>query len=520
MSDSSSEGSFLLEELGLHNGPAKEKDKDKKKAKPKPKKKPAQKRKPLSLDEIMKSMGIDTPADQGASKPNSNQPVTNNDNNGIFDINNDDAFNLFPNQTKNQNQIPQPIIQTVTMQPQINFAYFESRITDYLNRGLKTIIDEFSIELTQLFQFNNQIDDIITSFIDSIKQTIREEINFTIDTKSSLKVCFDPFAPEFREVFLEIEKTKNLSIPQKVTQLRNATASISSYIPTISSRFSHAEVTNELNELSTIRSQYKTAKKKIFQLKRNIFLNKIELECKRQTQKMESEIVQTKLQRLENDRSKLDIFEDNSNQSDSLNQNRKMRRLIHDLVIYARKRKELKPKFHLQEIKETRNEISYYRQLNNYQSNLFESKYDDFLNQKMNQLLLSKSMPPQIFNNTSMLLPQHSQIVTPNSLMQPQPIQIQPIQQEQQINNDAKYSRPTKKKSKDSQISKSTLSGRELIDHVQRQLKKAQENNQTSLNLTSQYLSSLRKKERRRAHQHATQLLDSEYDMNSLFSLT
>lgn len=518
MSDSSSNGSFLLEELGLNNGSTKEKDK--KKSKPKPKKKQASpKRKPLSLDEIMKSMGINTPEEQGASTSATNQNTINNDTNfGVFD-NNNDSFNLFPNQTKSQNQMPQQFIQTVAIQPQVNFVYFENRITDYLNAGLKSIIDEFSIELTQLFQFDNQIEDLITSFLDSIKKTIRDEINFSVEAKSSFECCFDPFAPEFREMYLKIEKTKNLSIHQKVTQIRNATASISSYIPTISSRFSHAEVSNELNELSTVRSQYKTAKKKIFQLRRNIFLNQIELECKRQTQKMESEIIQTKLQRLEDNRSKLDIFEDNPSQSAALNQNRKMRKLIHDLSIYARKRKELNPKIHVQEIKDARNEINYYRQLNNYQNNLFENKFEEFMNSKMSQLLLSKSMPPQVFNNNSLLLPQQSQIVPPSSFVQPQPqqIPIQSFQQEpkRQINyNSSNTSKNSKKKSN------STLTGHELIDHVQKQLKKAQENNQTSLDITSQYLSSLKKKERKRAHRHVTQIMDSDYDMNSLFSLT
>lgn len=521
MSDSSSDGSFILDELGLNDGSTKEKDKSKKKAKPKPKKKQSSpKRKPLSIDEIMKGMGLDTPAEQTAPATNLNQMNFNNDNILETIDKNGDSFNLFPNQSKSQNQPLQQIIQAVPVQPQVNLSSFENRIIDYLNQGLHAIIDEFSIEITQLFQFNNQIEDIVTSFLDSIKHTIRSEINFLVELKSPLENCFDSFATEFRKTYFEIERTKNLSIPKKVAQLRKATASISSYIPTINSRFAHTEVINELNELSAVRSQYKSAHKKLFQLKRNMFLNQIELECKNRTQKMESEIIQAKMQRLENDRSKLDIFDDNPNESSYLNQTRRMRKLIHDLAIYARKRKEVKPNWHLQEIKNTRNEISYYRQLNNYQNDLFETKYGEMLNQRRTQLLLSNSMPPQPLNNTSLFLPQQSQNLMPNSLIQPQSqiIQAQPMQQQQQINYHK--SKHKEKSPKITEVSRSNLSGPELIDHVQKQLKKAQENNQTSLDITSQYLSSLKKKERKRAHQHVTQLLDSEYDMNSLFSLT
>lgn len=518
MSDSSSEGSFLLEELGLNNGSKKDKDHSKKKAKPKSKKKQnSPKRKPLSLDEIMKSMGIETPNETApTTTPN---PIPTNDDFSFGTNKNGDNFGLFPSQSQIQNKQPQQqFFQAVPAQPQINLNIFENRIIDYLNRSLKTIVDEFSIEMTQIFQFNNKIDDTISSFLDSIKQTIREEINFFVDSKSSLVVVFDSFAPEFRETYYEIEKMKNLSIPKKVAEVRSATASVSSYIPRIGSRFSHVEITNELNELSSIRSRYKTVKKKIFQLKRNLFLNQVELECKSRTQKMESDILQSKMQHLENERSKLDLFEDNSNQAVFLEQNRRIRKITHDLAVLARKRKEFKQNWHLQTIKDTRNEISYYRQINNYQNDLFESKYKEMVNQKMSTILLSRSMPPQAVNNASLLLPPQSQIFTQNSMIQPTSQQIP--QAQSQINYTNKHSKNRKKSPKVSEISRSDLSGHDLLNHVQEQLKKVQENNQTSLDITSHYLSNLKKKERKRAHQYITQIMDSEYDMNSLFSIT
>ncbi|OHT05471.1 hypothetical protein TRFO_26825 [Tritrichomonas foetus] len=507
MSDSSENGSdFIngLKELGLFDEEMTENKKSKtdKKSKGKPKKSSPKrrppKRKPINIDDIMKSMDLPIQPLTDLNVPSAP---------GSFIGSTPAAANPTPPTSIADNIVASiPSQQYIPMQPQINLSHFENKIIDYLNRSLKTITDEFSIEMTQLFGVNNEIEEIVSGFLDSMKQTIREEINFSVDMKPNLLNCFDNYASRFRSTYMDIEQMKNASIPEKVVELKNATATISSYIPTISNQFSHNEITNELNEINTVRTQYKISKKKQHQMKRNIFLSQLDLECKGKTQKMEADIIQTKMQRLENDRSKLDPFEDQPDRPGIASISRKLRKLTYDLSIYARKRKNKKPATQYQTISDSCQEVNYLRQLHNYQLELFNAKVEE-IEQQQTQIILSKTMQSQI--NSIPPIPQ-----IPYQSQFPQQYSQFP---QQSIVQTQQPPIPTKSSPKVKEVHHK--SNPQILSKIQDQLKSVQEKNQTSLDITSKFLSSLKRKERRRAHRHMTQILDSDNDMNSLFSL-
>lgn len=470
MSNSSSEGDFILNELGL-NAEKSEKPKKSSNKKSKGKSKKSQSnRKPLSLDDIMKSMGI---GDDNNTQSNNQPPAQNNlpEHFGGQDI-----FSIStPSYQYQQNYIN-------SMPTSINLSSFENRIVDYLNRSLRTITNEFSIELTRLFSFEDETAEIVSKYVDSLKKTIRDEINFSGENKlSTISTCFDSFASGFRDSFYEIDKLKNTSISKKVFELRNATATVSSYIPTIPSHFAHLELTNELGELSSVRSQYKSFRQKQFQTRRNLFLTQLDLECKIKSQQIETESIQKKMNQLENERSKFDLFDDQLEEPYSMKLSQNINSLIYQLNRYQKFKREKKTNYHLQSIKDLRRELNYLRQLYSYQLKSLINKANDSFTQ-------TQILPPKPQFNQSLTMPYNSQLVPSLPPKEPMPIQEPKV----------------------SEISRSDINHQSFLNSIQERLKKAQERNQNSLNITSQYLSSLKKHERKRKHKHLTQFLESD----------
>ena len=492
MTDSSENGSdFIngLKELGLYNdnimndddksSEIKKKKKTKKSASPK--KKPP-KRKPISIDEIMKNMDIPihTTAD---SLINSTSVVEKKEQTTEIppSINNIIDTLVPPFNTVEPSIIPQK-------QPQLSLNIIENNLTDYLNRSLRMIKDEFSIEISQLFTSDSEIDEIVASFLETVKQSIREEINFSLNPKTSMTSFFEPFAPKFRDLYQDIERFRNNSIPEKVMELRNANNAISSYIPTIHSQFSHTEVTNELNELNTLRTKYRISRARQFQFKRSLFLSQLDLECQNEAQKLDADLLQTRLQRLENEREKIDAFDDPNERNTITSMGRKLSHLSHDLSILIHKKSDSKKSIHMQKIKEVCNELNYIRQLHMHQIELLYSRLND-MNQQSTQFMYTQSLN--------------------SPANKPSPLTHSPKRVQQSRVHNRKNS-----SSKINETTKTEITDPNFLSKIQEQLRTVQEKNESNLNNTSKFLHSLKKKERKRIHRQVTKIFDSDYDLN------
>ena len=244
----------------------------------------------INLDDLMDGIEINPP--NLSTNTKSQQPKS--------------SSSPFLNQTKsvfssalNQNKQPEK---------NLSIEQLESRLNSYLAMQIRTLINEFSVEVDKMFQENNEIEPIISKFCVDLRQQIRDSCNFDgvlspFPTAASL---LDSYSVGFTEAFKDAKALQNYKPQEEIKRVKAAKAKFIPFPSVIRQTFNTAA-----QELSTIVGEREAfAFQRPFieqsynleQKFRELSLMRYELECKAELQEEDSKIIQNKIAKIDEER--------------------------------------------------------------------------------------------------------------------------------------------------------------------------------------------------------------------------
>ena len=430
-----------LKEMGLYTDdvPEKPKTEEKKKKKSSPAKRRPRKRQPLNLDALMD--GIDVPAPSPT----------------------DDVLDAKPLPLATNFE------QYITYGSSI--ASVERSVSDYLDRSIRTMLDEFSVELNDMLVSENDYEAKAEEFIDGLKGMIRDELvlarNDGFEQQMSNVVAgFDLLGPRFLELFREVEDMQNVSIPQRLKEARKANASITSYRNSMKRQFIYDELLTELKDLNELRRKELVAKKSQMKRERNRFLAVVELEAQQHRQKLEAENIARKMERVHENERRLEELEFSDRSESRSDLGSQMRSVIYSLTSYATQRPGKTMSWQYRSLSDALEKAVSIRNAYDY---------------NVNMLIANLERAP----------------------LQPSMISMTNISVKE---------RPEKPKAVDASQNEG------LLTRVRNKLERLQQKREDSLETTAKFISQVRRKERRRAEKHASRFMNPDMDMDTLFS--
>ncbi|KAH0785333.1 hypothetical protein GPJ56_010744 [Histomonas meleagridis] len=260
---------------------------------------------------------------------------------------------------------------------------------------------------------------------------------------------------KFRDLFNRIETIKTNNSEDKIKKINCLKEDIRSCTQSIQTQLTHETLSNQFNELNKIRNKLKESTKKNSARARQCLYAQIELECKRESQKEETEKIKQKFDEIENERS--NIFE-NDGEND-LSKIETISGYVNDLKYYLSSSETTTKNYDIskqyQSLREIRNDLDSIRQMTD----------------QNNQILLSTASQAK-----------WSSSFQPISL--PNEYSYHPIE------------RPN--------------TGPFYLEEMRRKLRDVQDIRMSNLENTSKFLTSLRRKEAKRAHDQKTKIAYSD----------
>ena len=245
----------------------------------------------INLDELMDGIEINPPnlsTNTKTQQPkSSSSPFLNQSNNNIF------SSNLLTSKQPEKN---------------VSIDQLESRLNSYLAMQIRTLINEFSVEIDKMFQENNEIDPIINKFCVDLRQQIRDSCNFDgvlspFPTAASL---LDSYSIGFTEAFKDAKSLQNYKPQEEIKRVKAAKAKFLPLPSVIRQTFSTAttELSTILGEREALAFQrpFYEQNYNLEQKYRELSLMRYELECKAQLQEEDSEIIQKKIAKIDEER--------------------------------------------------------------------------------------------------------------------------------------------------------------------------------------------------------------------------
>lgn len=446
MSSDSEVGSDFLEglkEMGLFDGEIpkseKTKDKAKKKANNAAKKRPPPKRKPINLDALMDGIELSGIADTKPPAPA--ESITLKQDFPIYSV------------------VSSPI------------TVVEKNIESYLNRSVKILMDEFTVELTHMLDSNGEFDQQTEDWLDTLKQTVREEIALQQKgndvQKANVLVGIDTIGIGFKEVFQEAEMHKNISIPQKLREVRSSNASISSHLSALKTQISFNELSEEIKSLNDARSKLIRQTRSNAKRSRSLFLNVLELEAEKERQNTESQIIEQKLSRINESRKRLEDADFEYGNSDMKSDVKaKMRELIDSLTTRILDKPQTPVTWQFRAVDDAREKSASTRRA-------YELGLD--------QLLMRLESIPMVTAPSMSVSHGQSQRMEPR-------------------------------------VTEVSANDKTLM-HVREALNDFQKRRQMAIESTTEFLSAIKRKERKRVEREAARTASRNLDMNTLFSV-
>jgi hypothetical protein len=344
----------------------------------------------------------------------------------------------------------------------------ERRVSDYLSRCLRTVMDEFSVCLNDLLADSSGPWGIVTEFTENLKQNVRDEI-LQMRAEEDIPVGhvlqgFESAALKFRALYQELESRGTQSTVQKVKDVNAAMVAVASYRQSIPSDFSCADISQELRELGQMRAEWQAERHDSAKKARQTFLCLLDLEVEQKRQRYESDLIQQRLNWLEQGRRKMDELDTNTGfPNASLRAD--LRRLTEELSLRIDSSPRLSVGSQLKDIENARANLSSCRRTQEYQFATLRNKLAG---------------------------------------MQTVPVQVAPVVA------------PAPPRVDQKNIATETRSG--LLSDVQERLRSLQQKRETTLEDTSKFLSNIRRKERKRTMREISKVVNPESSLNALFS--
>ena len=352
-----------------------------------------------------------------------------------------------------------------------SIATVERSVSDYLDRSIRVMLDEFAAELNDMLICENDFESRADEFLDGLKSLIRDELvltrSDTLDQQMSNVVSgFDLLGPRFLELFREIEDLQNVSIPMKLKEARKANASLSSYRSGMKRNLIYDELLTELKDLNELRRKELLAKKQQQKRERNRFLSILDLEAQQHRQKIDAEHLALKLERVRECERQLEEleFDDRSDAREDLGS--QIRSVIYSLTSYATQRPSKASSWH-------------YRALGD-------------------ALEKSASIRNAYDYNVNMLLANLERLPLQQSMLSVSNIQPKEVREKPKVVESGEHEG--------------------LLTRVRTKLERLQQKREDSLETTAKFISQIRRKERRRAEKHMSRLTNPDMDMDTLFS--
>lgn len=235
------------------------------------------------------------------------------------------AFSLSTNTSNSSLKIPEK---------NMSLEGVESRLNSYLAMQIRTLINEFSVEIDKMFQENDEIEPIINGFLTDIRQSLRESCNFDISGNNfpSANSLFDSFSFGFGEAFKSarmLETYKPQENVQKVKTMKSKFVTFPSVLrQTFNNAMSDMSAVSSDRDVFSIRQPVFDNNQAINEKFQQLSLTRYELECKAQMQEEEARLIQERMRKLDEQRAAFSEALDKSEIDDSNDVNDKIRRKI------------------------------------------------------------------------------------------------------------------------------------------------------------------------------------------------
>lgn len=237
---------------------------------------------------------------------------------------------------------PIPQISTFTAQPVVqksnSLDQIENRLNSYLAMQLRTLVNEFSVEIGKMFEGTDGIDEIIQKFMTDIRSSIRDACTFdqnliadnNLPTSSSL---FDLFGIGFAETFKDANAFKSYQPAEEIKRVKATRGKIVPLPSMIKATYSSAlsEMTQALTDRDLYQSQMPITDNELSSRLNSLSLKRYELECKSELLNSEADKIAEQFKKLDESRSKFStsIEENNSKLDEDVNS--KLHRKINKL---------------------------------------------------------------------------------------------------------------------------------------------------------------------------------------------
>ncbi|EAY21678.1 hypothetical protein TVAG_237040 [Trichomonas vaginalis G3] len=218
------------------------------------------------------------------------------------------------------NAAPIPTVSSFTpvVQNSATVEQIESRLNSYLAMQLRTLVNEFSVEVGKMFDGTDGIDEIIQKFTNDIRASIRDACNFDLKNENNLPTAsslFDLFGIGFAETFKDANSFKSYQPAEEIKRVKAIRGKIVPLPSMIKATYTSSlnEMTQALTDREMYQSQLPVTDKELSTRLNNLSLKRYELECKSEMLNSEAEKIAEQFKKLDETRSQFStVIEENS----------------------------------------------------------------------------------------------------------------------------------------------------------------------------------------------------------------